>query len=86
MGEKDKKARKCTSVYQKRLDLLHEEHEITKKEPVPKCRKRKRSKRATPEDDEEDFMDLDDESECVYSVHSEDELVVTRSIDLPTTY
>jgi hypothetical protein len=72
LRDKDKKAKKGTSVYQKCLDLLREHHEITEKEPVPKCRKRKRSKRAT-EEDEEDFMDLDEESECVYSVHSEDE-------------
>lgn len=44
---------------------------VTEDELVPKSRKRKRSKKAT-EEKEEDFMDTDDKSEAPFSVHSED--------------
>ena len=72
LREQDKKkAKKGSSIYQKCLDLLRKEHGITEDEVLPKSRKRKRSKKATIED-EEDFMDVDDESEAPFSIHSEE--------------
>jgi hypothetical protein len=58
-----------TTHYQDLLKWLRQARGITTDAPVPKSRKRKRPKTATVNEDE--FVTLDDESECDFSVHSE---------------
>ena len=63
-------------IFQKALEVLREAVGITEDEPLAKGKKRKRSNtKATKKQDEEedDFVELDDESEGDYSVHSEAE-------------
>ena len=69
MRDKDSKRDKDSSIYMKCLLLLKAEHGITEEEPLPKSSKRKRSKTATTVE-EDDFMELDEESEAPLSDHT----------------